>query len=235
MPNHIVARHQDVSVTIEYDARAYQPGSLTATVCDIMEVLPGDRVIDVGCGTCYIGIVASLLGASEVISIDPVPEALEWTRHNAGLNNVHNLHTKAGKALDSVATEKADLIVSLPPQMPFSTEFNPWRHGGPDGTDVMAKIIRQARNILIKNRGRLYLVHAAIANPARVRETLQASGFKWEIVKTVEKTLDRGDLEQLAPGLMDYLLDLRGKGLAEIETRHGRYHYPVWFYRAERL
>ena len=141
----------------------------------------------------------------------------------------------APEARSGIPTEKVDLIVSLPPQMPFSTEFNPWRHGGPDGTDVMAKIIRQARNILIKNRGRLYLVHAAIANPARVRETLQASGFKWEIVKTVEKTLDRGDLEQLAPGLMDYLLDLRQKGLAEIESRRGRYHYPVWFYRAVRL
>ena len=56
-----------------------------------------------------------------------------------------------------------------------------------------------------------------------------------EIVKTVEKTLERGDLEQLAPGLMDYLLVLRQKGLAGIESRDGRYYYPVWFYRAVRL
>jgi release factor glutamine methyltransferase len=235
MSNQIIARHQGVSVTIEYDERAYQPGALTAALCDIMEVMPGDRVIDVGCGTGYIGIVAALMGAFEVISIDPVPEALEWTRHNAGLNNVQNLNTKAGKALDPVATEAVDLIVSLPPQMPFPTEFNPWRHGGVDGTDVIVTIIRQAYNILKKNTGRLYLVHAAIANPARVRETLRSAGFEWEIVKTVEKTLVQSDLEPLAPGLMDYLLDLRQKGLAEIEARDGRYHYPVWFYRAVRV
>jgi methylase of polypeptide subunit release factors len=233
MLNHIIARHQGVSARIEYDEDAYEPGSLTATLCDIMDVRPGDRVIDVGCGTGYIGIVASLLGASKVIGIDPVPEALEWTRHNVNLNNIHNLNTKAGKALDPVTNEKVDVIVSLPPQMPFPTEFNPWRYGGPDGADVLVEIIRQAGNILKKENGRLYLVHAAIANPARVREALRTAGFGWEIVKTVEKTLERPDLEQLAPGLTNYLVALWQKGVAEIESRGGQYYYSVWFYRAE--
>jgi len=52
--------HQGVPLTIEFDKNVYQPGPLTSTLCDIMKVASGDRVIDVGCGTGYIGIVASL-------------------------------------------------------------------------------------------------------------------------------------------------------------------------------
>jgi hypothetical protein len=80
----------------------------------------------------------------------------------------------------------------------------------------------------------LYLVHAAIANPPRVRRALKGSGFRWKIVTAIEKALERSDLDQLTPGLADYLLELSGKGLSEIEEREGRYYYPVWFYRAER-
>lgn len=235
MIKHISAIHQGVSINIEYDEHVYKPGSLTSTLCDIMEVKQGDRVIDVGCGTGYIAIVASLLGASKVICIDPVPEALRWTQHNARLNNVSKLTVNLGGALDPVTYEKADLILTLPPQMPFPTNFNPWRYGGPDGTDVIMKIIRQARSILKEKGARLYLVHSALANPKKIRGELSDSGFRWETVKTVEKELDRADLDSLAPGLTDYLLELMHKGTAEIVERSGSHYYPVWFYRAELL
>jgi release factor glutamine methyltransferase len=235
MIKHISAIHQGVSINIEYDEHVYQPGPLTSTLCDIMEVKQGDRVIDVGCGTGYIGIIASLLGASEIIGIDPVPEALKWTQHNARLNNISNLTVKLGGALDPVTYEEADLILSLPPQMPYPTNFNPWRYGGPDGTDVIMRIIRQARSILNKKGARLYLIHTALANPAKIRNSLSASGFRWEIVKTVEKEFDRADLDSLAPGLTDYLLKLMHRGTAEIVERSGRHYYPVWFYSAELL
>ena len=102
MIKHINAIHQGIAINIEYDENVYQPGSLTRIICDIMEVKKGDRVIDVGCGTGYIGIVASLLGASEVICIDPVPESIRWTQHNARLNNISNFTAIHGGALDPV-------------------------------------------------------------------------------------------------------------------------------------
>ena len=228
----INSTHQGVSLTIEFDKYVYQPGPLTSMLSDIMDVIPGDRVIDVGCGTGYLGILASMLGASEVIAIDPISEALKWTRHNIRLNGVHNITVIQGEALDPVGHEQADLILTLPPQMPYPTNFNPGRYGGPDGTEVIIKIIRQAQFILKKKGSRLFLVHTALAYPAKIREIISASQFQWKVVKKVKKKLDFDDLNTLAPQLSDYLLNLARRGIAEIDEREGLYFYPVWFYRA---
>lgn len=225
--------HQGVSLTIEFDEHIYQPGPLTGMLCDIMNVIPGDRVVDVGCGTGYIGIVASLLGAAEVFCIDPVIEAINWTQHNARINGINNITTLKGYCLDPVEHEHADIVLTLPPQMPYSTNFNPWRYGGPDGTDVILKIIRQASFMLGEKGSRLYFVHSGLAYPSRIRYALAELGFKWNIIKTVERELEPAHLEELAVGLTDYLLNLMRRGISEIVEREGCYYYPIWFYCAK--
>jgi methylase of polypeptide subunit release factors len=225
----ITGKHQGVTVQLEFDDRVYQPGSLTWALCDLILVRPGDRVVDVGCGTGYLGLVAALLGAGEVVCIDPVAEALRWTRHNATLNGLDNIVTLQGDALELLAGEEADLILSLPPQMPYKMNFNPWRYGGLDGSDVVLKIIDQAAPILKPRSGRLYLIHAALANPARVRAALDRTSRSWQVVKTMEKELDPVEIDALQPGLYDYLLHGAQQGFVELEQRQGRYYYPVWF------
>ncbi len=231
MLKQISGTHQGVRVHIESDSQVYQPGPLTWALCDLMEVRPGDRVVDVGCGTGYIGLVAALLGAGEVICTDPVDDALQWTRRNAELNRVSTLSVRKGRGLDPLAGEEADLVLSLPPQMPFSFNFNPWRYGGIDGCDVILRILRQAVPILAPRRGRLYLIHAALANPSRVREALDQTGLSWKVIHTMEKALDPADMATLHPGLYEYLIEADRQGKAELEHRLGRYYYPVWFYR----
>jgi len=201
-------------------------------LADLMEVNPGDLVVDVGCGTGYLGIIAALLGAGEVICIDPEPNAVKWTKHNAGLNKVNNVTAYLGRELDPVEHLPVDLIVTLPPQMPFPTNFNPWRYGGKDGSDVIIKIICQAARMLNPGKGKLYLLHAALAFPARVREKLAVCGFEWQTVKTVERELNPAEFYQLAPGLMEYILELYRRGMAELIQRDGQWYYPIWFYRA---
>jgi methylase of polypeptide subunit release factors len=225
----ITGKHQGVTVQLEFDDRVYQPGSLTWALCDLISVRPGERVVDVGCGTGYLGLVAALLGAGEVVCIDPVAEALRWTRHNATLNGLDNIVTLQGDALELLAGEEADLILSLPPQMPYKMNFNPWRYGGLDGSDVVLKIIDQAAPILKPRSGRLYLIHAALANPARVRAALDRTSRSWQVVKTMEKELDPVEIDALQPGLYDYLLHGAQQGFVELEQRQGRYYYPVWF------
>ena len=71
MLRRVRAIHQHVPIELEFDDDVYQPGSLTETVADVMEVRPGDVAVDVGCGTGYLGIMASLLGARHVFCTDP--------------------------------------------------------------------------------------------------------------------------------------------------------------------
>jgi len=227
--------HQGKTIHIESEDHVYKPGLLTETICNLMVVKKGDVAVDVGCGTGYIGIMAALLGAEKVIAIDPIKEALDNTLHNADLNNLSNVLVMQGTELEPVKGQKVDLILSLPPQMPFSSNFNPSRYGGLDGTDVIFKIIKEASLILNKNNGRFYLIHAALANPKRVRQALIENGFQWEIIETLEKELDKDDLNTLSAGLFDYLVDLYRKGMAELIERNGSLYYRVWFYLIRQL
>jgi methylase of polypeptide subunit release factors len=226
--------HQGVKILIETADKVYKPGLLTETICNKMVVKNGDVAVDVGCGTGYIGITAALLGAEKVIAIDPCQEALECTLRNAALNNVKNLCVRQGLELEPVKEKTVDLIITLPPQMPFLNDFNPERYGGIDGTDVIIKIIREAGAVLKKETGRFYLVHSALANPEKVREVLNVNGFSWQIVDTVEKELIAKDINSLTEGLFDYIMGLYDKGLIELVEKNGRYFYPVWFYLIKR-
>ncbi len=60
--------------------------------------LKGTRVLDCGCGTGILGIAASMLGASEVISYDIDEWSVTNTSHNAKLNNVDNVKALLGDA-----------------------------------------------------------------------------------------------------------------------------------------
>lgn len=48
----------------------------------------GDRVLDMGCGSGVLSIVALRLGASRALAVDIAGEAVAATRHNAALNGV---------------------------------------------------------------------------------------------------------------------------------------------------
>ncbi len=58
----------------------------------------GDRVLDYGCGSGILAIVAAKLGAGEISAVDIDPQALETTAANAGSNGVA-LHVAAPESL----------------------------------------------------------------------------------------------------------------------------------------
>lgn len=54
-------------------------------------VFQNSKVLDFGCGSGILGIVASRLGADKILAVDIDPEALRVTEINAGLNRIDNL------------------------------------------------------------------------------------------------------------------------------------------------
>ena len=56
------------------------------------------RVLDCGCGTGILGLVASKLGANEVVGYDIEEWSVENAKHNAQLNGVDNLEVYFGNA-----------------------------------------------------------------------------------------------------------------------------------------
>lgn len=69
---------------------------------------PGQRVLDVGCGTGILAIAAALLGAGEVEAVDVDPDAVRATRRNAAANGVEVV-----ARLGSVtAAQPADVVLA---------------------------------------------------------------------------------------------------------------------------
>jgi ribosomal protein L11 methyltransferase len=75
----------------------------------LKENLAGKKVLDMGCGTGILGILASMKGASEITAIDIDEWPVKGTYENAALNNIKNLTVKKGDAC-LLGGEKYDFI-----------------------------------------------------------------------------------------------------------------------------
>ena len=52
---------------------------------------PGDKVLDVGCGSGILSIAGALLGAGDVLGIEIDPVAVDISQENIALNHVENI------------------------------------------------------------------------------------------------------------------------------------------------
>ena len=93
--------HAEGMIDVVIDARmAFGSGTHSTTQMMVAQLLnddlQGKRVLDCGCGTGILSIVASKAGASEVVAYDIDEWSVENTRHNASLNQVTNIVVLCG-------------------------------------------------------------------------------------------------------------------------------------------
>lgn len=86
--------------------RAFGSGSHPATRLAVAalepRVRPGARVLDVGCGSGVLAVVAARLGAGIVVAVDVDPEAVRATQENAGINDVGAVVSATTRAAEEV-------------------------------------------------------------------------------------------------------------------------------------
>ena len=73
--------------------------------------LSGKPLLDMGCGTGILAVLASMLGANPVTAIDIDVWSYRATIENAGLNNTHNISAFLGDA-GLLGAEKFDVILA---------------------------------------------------------------------------------------------------------------------------
>ncbi len=97
---HPTPEHPDVMDVVIDAKMAFGTGCHATTRMMVRALLDldlgGKRVLDCGCGTGILGIVAAKAGAAEVVGYDIDEWSVENTRHNARLNNVDNLEALTG-------------------------------------------------------------------------------------------------------------------------------------------
>lgn len=88
----------------------------TRAMISTVTLLPGQKLLDLGCGAGLVGIAAArILGADAVWMTDIDPDAVHCTRRNAMQNGVQDVHIVCGDALDAVDAAGFDWILSNPP------------------------------------------------------------------------------------------------------------------------
>lgn len=76
----------------------------------------GQKVLDLGCGTGVVGIVAARkCGPEQVFLTDIDPRAVALARENARLNGVSGVHLIVSEGFSNIDTSGFDLILSNPP------------------------------------------------------------------------------------------------------------------------
>ena len=153
----------DHSIDIVIDSSdVYSPSDDSFLLLKITEVKPGERFLEMGCGSGLISLHAAKAGA-EVTAADINPFAVECTRRNASRNNLRV------KTIESNLFERVegdfDVIVFNPPYLPEETRSTSWIEkswsGGEEGSEVAVQFLDAAWKHLLPG-GRVYIILSSI-------------------------------------------------------------------------
>ncbi|MCX5829961.1 MAG: tRNA (adenine(22)-N(1))-methyltransferase TrmK [Deltaproteobacteria bacterium] len=214
----------------------HMPPPSSIELARLLDVQPGESVLDLGCGSGLLSIAAAKLGARQVIATDVDPSALAAARHNARINGLESrIELRSGSWFDAVGEEERfDVIVATPPQTPGPTPCGP-RYGGWDGADNLVSIVAAAPAHLSPVRGRLWLLAISLANPARLRQELARHFADVRLIHETIREFTSDEYESRQPGLMDHLLALRAVQQADFaDQEEGGYVFRNLFLRAAR-
>lgn len=198
--------------TFRIDAGVQPPKAGSLLFCRLLDVRPGERVLEIGSGAGLAAVLLARAGA-HVIATDIRPEAVACTRENAARNGVaERVEARLGDGFVPVAGLRFDLICTSPPQMPTP----PGRerddaeaaadNGGPDGWALLERVIREAPDYLTPG-GRLVFTLFAFLGIERAQTTLRAAGLEPVVVGREPQSFPRIGYERL-----DHLRRLDAEG-----------------------
>lgn len=145
-------------LTLALGPGVFVPTHTTLVMADALEVNPGDVVIDVGCGSGVLGIVAARLGAARIIGCDVSKEAVDTAAENArqlGLRERTEYHH--GHLFEPVAEAEAEVVIGDVSGVPDAVAaVMPWSSGGATGAELPIEML-ETLGPRLKTGGRLYL------------------------------------------------------------------------------
>lgn len=188
---YLTGRREFWSLALEVDPRVLVPRPETEVLVETALALaaqaPDGVIVDVGTGSGAIALaLAHELPARRIIAVDDSADALAVAAANFACHAAGRIELRQGDLLQEFAAASLALVVSNPPYVEdgypgLSTVAlcHEPRHAlaaGPDGLDVIRRLVPQARDAL-REGGWLALEHGATQGPA-VRALLAADGFR---------------------------------------------------------
>lgn len=107
-------------------------------------VKPGDTVIDIGCGSGILSLVAAISGAKKVIAGDLDPQCIDATKENAAKNQLEDKIDVRFGDLFQVVNEDADVVVSnIFAEVIIGMAKDVSRHVKPEGIYIASGILKE--------------------------------------------------------------------------------------------
>ena len=206
-------RVKGIEVKLIKDRKIYMPSAATRLIAENLHEIDGLRVLDLGTGSGVLAILASKLGARNVVATDISDRAIKIAKRNAEINGVE-IDFRIGDLFNPVRGELFDLIICNPPMTPSPIQLRRFTWGGVDGRLILDRIIDEAPSHLRRN-GRLILPVISLVGIGRTYQALLERGFIPKIldyrVHPFGKTLHRllNHLKSLPDS--DYVYDHLGR------------------------
>ena len=168
-----------VELALELWPDVFVPTSTSEVLAEALDVQPGEVVVDLGCGSGFLSILAAKRGAAKVYAADIMPQAVELTRRNAQRNGVASqIEVLSGSLFEPLPDIQANLIIDDVSAIAEETaRVTPWYppsipSGGPDGADPTVAMLRESPRHLLP-QGRLIFPVLSLANEQRILEAAQ--------------------------------------------------------------
>ena len=160
--------------------RVFLPTTTSECLAEYLLNIEGETVIDLGCGSGFLAILAAKLGAAKVYALDFLQDACDLTMKNAELNGVADVITcKQGDLFEAMEGIRAETIVNdvsgvAEDLARISGWFpDPIPSGGPDGADLAVRMFDAAPDHLLPN-GRVIFPLISLSNENRILEAAKA-------------------------------------------------------------
>lgn len=168
----------DPGIDIAEDPDVYPPSDDSILLVESLDVRPGERVLEVGCGSGVVSIHCAVNGC-DVAAVDVNPKAVAMARRNAEANGV-SFPISESDVYENV-DGRFDTIVFNLPYLPVDEEgllAKAWS-GGPDGLGPLPRLLEGAPEHLNPD-GRVVVVVSSLIEPQALHEAL--SGYDVDVL-----------------------------------------------------
>lgn len=161
----------DPEIRIGSDSEVYPPSDDSILLIESLDVSPGERVLEVGCGSGVVSIHCAVNGCV-VTAVDINPRAVDLARANAEANGL-SFPIRESDVYENVEGVFDTIVFNLP-YLPVDDEgllAKAWS-GGPDGLGPLPRLLEGAPDHLVPG-GRVVVVVSSLTEPRALEEALE--------------------------------------------------------------
>lgn len=198
----------------------FRPSTVSHLLADALSVKEGDVVVDAGCGSGVLAIVAAKLGASKVYGVDAAKDTVEIASTNAERNGVADKTEFFEGDLFEPLPEglQADVVIGdvsgIPDEIAQASGWFPsGLAGGPSGAELPMRMLSEAKKCLAAG-GKMFLPTGSLQDENSIID--RAKSFYDSMKQLAERNIPLPSSLSEDPALLRLLkekvIDLKQRG-----------------------